>query len=249
MTKIQNQNVKTGFDDPLRLVNIIIYINVGMYLLSLLLSARGIGIGWNPLTALSPDFWSLRNLGATGVGFIEPYHRWWTLISANYLHGSLLHIFFNMIALRRLAPFVIREFGAFRFILIYSMGGEIGFWVSYMAGVTFTIGASASVCALIGAILYFSISRGGAYGKALYRQVSGWLLGLVLIGIMPGINVNNWGHGGGILGGLLLGFLLGYNEKRPETFPYRLLAYIMVIFTGFILGGVVTGAVLKRIGI
>ena len=46
---------KFGFGDPARLVNIIIYVNVGMYVISLLLTARGIGMGWNPLTMLSPD--------------------------------------------------------------------------------------------------------------------------------------------------------------------------------------------------
>jgi len=218
-----------------------------MYILSLLFSSRGIGLGLNPLTMLSPDPGSLFLLGASGVELISKYHRWWTLVSANYLHGSLLHIFFNMMALRQLAPFVIGEFGVFRFILIYSIGGVIGFWISYLAGVPFTIGASASICALIGAILYYSKSRGGTYGNALYRQVSGWLLGLFLIGLMPGIN--NWGHGGGILAGVLLGAVMGYSEKRPEMFLHRLFAYIMIIVTGFILGGAVTSGVLYRIAV
>lgn len=240
---------KSGFGDPVRLVNIIIYVNIGMYVLSLLLTTRGIGVGWNPLTALSPDPGSLILLGASGVELINQYHRWWTLISANYLHGGVLHIFFNMMALRQLAPFVIREFGTFRFILIYSVGGVIGLWVSYLAGINLTIGASASVCALIGAILYYSKSRGGTYGKALYSQVSGWVLGLFLIGLMPGLNINNWGHGGGLLGGVLLGFLMGYIEKRPEVFRHRLFAYVMVTVTGIILGGSVVIGILGRFGI
>jgi rhomboid protease GluP len=238
---------KSGFGPSSQVVNIIIYVNVGMYILSLLLSTRGIGMGWNPLTMLSPDSRSLILLGATGVELIDQYRRWWTLISANYLHGGLLHIFFNMIAFRQLAPFVTREFGSFRFIIIYSIGGVIGFWVSCLAGVPITIGASASVCALIGAILYYSKSRGGTYGKALYRQVSGWIISIFLFGIIvPGIN--NWGHGAGIVGGVLLGFLMGYNEKRPEMFFHKLLAYAMVIVTAFILGGAIIGAVIYRIG-
>ena len=239
---------KSGFGSPTRLVNIILYVNIGMYVLSLLLSARGIGMGWNPLTALSPDSRSLFLLGASGVIPIDQYHRWWSLISANYLHGSLLHIFFNMLAFRQLAPFVVSEYGSWRLIIIYCLGGVIGFWISYLAGVQFTIGASASVCALIGAALYYGKSRGGAYGQAVYRQVSGWVLGIFLFGLIPGLNINNWGHGGGIFGGIVLGALMGYSEKRPEMFLHRLLAYVMVIVTGVVLGGAVVSGILYRIG-
>jgi len=238
---------KSRIGDPAQLVRYIIYINIGMYVLSLLLSARRIGVGMNPLTALSPDSWSLVLLGASGTLPIDQYHRWWSLVTANYLHGSLLHILFNMMALRQLAPFIIREFGPWRFILIYSLGGVIGFWISYWAGVRLTIGASAAVCALIGAILYYSKSRGGTYGQALYRQVSGWVIGIFLLGMLvPGIN--NWGHGGGLLGGVLLGFLLGYNERRPETFAHKLPAYLMVLITGFVLVWGVFSAIMSRIG-
>jgi rhomboid protease GluP len=238
---------KSRLGDSAQLVRYIIYINIGMFVLSLLLSARGVRVGMNPLTALSPDPLSLKLLGASGAQPIDQYHRWWSLVAANYLHGSLLHIVFNMMAFRQLAPFIIREFGTWRFILIYSLGGVIGFWISYWAGVPLTIGASGAVCALIGAILYYSKSRGGTYGQALYKQVSGWVLGLFMFGlIVPGIN--NWGHGGGLLGGILLGYILGYTERRPEIFVHRLIAYIMVLVTGFTLPRAVSTAILIRIG-
>ena len=71
------------------------------------------------------------------------------------------------------------------------------------------------MCGLIGSLLYYGKSRGGAYGSSVYREVSGWVISLFIFGlIFPGIN--NWGHGGGILGGVLLGALLGYNERRRE---------------------------------
>ena len=88
-----------------------------------------------------------------------------------------------------------------------------------------TIGASAAVCALIGAALYYGKSRGGRYGQAIYRQVIGWVVGLFAFGlIVPGIN--NWGHGGGILGGILIGYLLGYHEKRQPRAYHKLIAGI-----------------------
>ncbi|PJC75549.1 MAG: rhomboid family intramembrane serine protease, partial [Syntrophobacterales bacterium CG_4_8_14_3_um_filter_58_8] len=157
----------------------IIAVNAAFYLFSLLLNPSALGLSANPLTFLSPSDGSLFLLGATGTLPIA-YGRWWTLISAAFLHGGILHIFFNMMALRQLAPFVLDAFGLHRFAILYVWTGVAGFFVSYLAGVPFTIGASAPVCGLIGAILYYGKSRGGFYGEAIYRQAMGWVVGLVL---------------------------------------------------------------------
>jgi rhomboid protease GluP len=184
----------------------------------------------NPLTFLSPSDTSLFLLGATGTVPIDRYHRLWTLISASYLHGGVLHIFFNMFALGQLASVVDREFGVYRMFVIYSVSGIIGFLISYLAGVTLTIGASASVCGLVGAALYYGKSRGGVYGRNLYRQISIWIIFLFVFGlIVPGIN--NWGHGGGILAGIIFGYLLGYQEKKRENIIHKILAGVCAVVT------------------
>jgi len=139
-----------GFRDPNQFVKILITVNVGMYIIAILFNPRSTGLSLNPLTFLSPSNTSLLLLGATGTVPIDTYHRLWTLVSASFLHGGLLHIFFNMTALRQLASVVIREFGAYRMFVIYTMSGIIGFLISYLAGISLTIGASASVCGLIG---------------------------------------------------------------------------------------------------
>ncbi|HEX9022224.1 MAG TPA: rhomboid family intramembrane serine protease [Geobacteraceae bacterium] len=196
-------------------VQAIIAVNIIFYILTLLLSSRH-NLSFSPLGFLSPDQRSLLLLGATGRIPIDDFGRPWTLLSANYLHGGLLHILFNLMALRQIAPLVIHEYGTNRMFTIYTVGGVCGYAVSYLAGTPFTIGASAAVCALIGSLLYYGKSRGGAYGAAVFHEVWGWVVGLFVFGlIMPGID--NWAHGGGILGGVLVGMLLGYKEKRRET--------------------------------
>jgi rhomboid protease GluP len=173
-------------------------------------------------------------LGATGTMIINNSHQWWTLLSANYLHGSVLHIFFNIMALMQLAPVTVQEYGAKRMFVIYTAGGVFGFFISYIAGVTLTIGASAAVCALIGALLYFGKSRSGIYGQEVYRQVFGWALGIFIFGLLvPGIN--NWGHGGGMLAGAALGFLLGYQDKIKENMLHNILALICIFSTSAVL--------------
>ncbi len=220
--------------NPQDMIKVIIAANVVLYALTILLNPSKMGFSMNPLTFLSPSNNSLFLLGATGTIPIDRLHWWWTLVSASYLHGGLLHIFFNMMALRQLGPFVINEYGLNRFFTIYTLTGIAGFYVSYLAGIPFTIGASASLCGLIGATLYYGKSRGGFYGDAIFKQVMGWVVFLALFGfLIPGIN--NWGHGGSIVSGLLLGFLMGYNEKKMESHLHRMLALGCVFLTVAIL--------------
>jgi rhomboid protease GluP len=220
--------------DPALLVKTVIGANIVLFALSILLDPRAIGVTMNPLMLLSPSDSSLLVLGATGTIPIDTYHRWWTLLSANYLHGGILHIFFNMAAFRQLSVVVVREYGASRMFLIFTLGGVAGFLVSYLAGVSLTIGASAGVCGLVGAILYYGKSRGGSYGAALFKQVGMWVVLMFVFGFaVPGIN--NWGHGGGIAAGALLGRLLKYGDVRAETALHKTLAAACVVATAVVL--------------
>jgi len=234
-----------GFNDPNLLVKTIIGVNVGIYVLSLLLNPKGLGSGMNPLTFLSPSGPILELLGATGKVPVDAYHRYWTLVSANYLHGSILHIFFNMAAFRQLGLLAAREYGVYRMFIIYTLGGVIGFLVSYLASVSWTIGASASVCSLAGALLYYGKSRGGVYGRTIYKQIGIWVIILFIFGLLVPV-INNWGHGGGIAAGIGLGFLLGYQENKKENIFHKLLAGGCAVLTLLILGWVVLSGIFYR---
>jgi rhomboid protease GluP len=208
----------------------VITLNIGMYAISLLLNSKRPDLSFNPFALLSPESSSLMLLGASGKIPIDHYHRWWTLISANYLHGGLLHILFNMMAFWQLCPLVTREYGISRAIVIYTASGVMGFWISYLAGVNFTIGASAAVFGFMGALIYYGKTRGGLYGQAIYKQIGGWVLGLFLMGFLIPV-INNWAHGGGLLCGVILGFLLGYKEKSGEIQFHRMLSAACVAIT------------------
>lgn len=208
----------------------IIFVCVGMFVLSLLLNPSSTRFSMNHLSFLSPGSRSLILLGATGALPIGELHRWWTLLTANYLHGGILHILFNMMAFRQIAPLVIQEYGAYRTFSIFTLSGVGGYLVSYLAGISLTLGASAAICGLIGAALYYGKSRGGFFGQMVYQQLSGWVIGLFLFGfLIPGID--NWAHGGGLACGILTGFLLGYQERTPETFFHKILAAICLVAT------------------
>jgi rhomboid protease GluP len=237
----KNNPLSRGFLSADQFVGAIIAVNIGMYVLSLLIGSGASRFSFNPFAILSPGNTSLLLLGATGTLPIDRLHRWWTLISASYLHGSILHIFFNMIVFKQLAELVLREYGANRLFIIYTASGVAGFWVSYMVGIPLTLGASAAVCGLMGSLLYYGKNRGGVYGHAVYRQIGGWAVGIFLIGLLvPGIN--NWAHGGGLAAGAFLGFVLGYQERVRERGLHRILARTLAILTGMVLAWAVFSA-------
>jgi rhomboid protease GluP len=130
-------------------------------------------------------------------------------------------------------------------MIIYLLTGIVGFIVSVLAGVSFTIGASASVCGLIGAIIYYGKSRGGYYGEAIYKQALGWVVGLVIFGFLfPGIN--NWAHGGGLVSGLLAAYVMGYNDQKRESAWSKISAYVMILVTVAVLAWAVGSSVWVR---
>jgi rhomboid protease GluP len=226
-------------------IQAVIYVNIIFFVLSLLLT-RHHSLSMNPLEFLAPDQTSLLLLGATGTIPMDEFGRFWSLLSANYLHGGILHIAFNLMALRQIAPWVSNEYGTSRMFIIYTVGGVGGYLLSYLAGIPFTIGASAALCALIGSLLYYGRSRGGTYGAMVYREVSGWVVGLILFGLLlPGIN--NWAHGGGIVSGMILGMLLGYSERRREIAIHRYLAIACGIVTVGCLAWGALGGILFRL--
>jgi rhomboid protease GluP len=230
------------------MVRWIIYANVTFYVISLLFNPSRNSITINPLNFLSPNMQTLLLLGGTGTVPIDRFHRWWTLLSANYLHGGALHILFNMMALKHIGPFIVREYGVHRMVTIFTLGGVLGFFLSYLAGVPFSIGASAAVCSLIGAALYYGKTRAGPYGHAVYRQVMGWVVGLFLFGfLVPGIN--NWAHGGGIGAGILLGVLLGYQEQKRENAFHKTIASICIVATVGVLLWAVSSALYLRFAV
>jgi len=241
-----NNFLTRGLLNTDQLIKMIIYVNVGMYVISLLFNPLLTNISLNPLSFLSPDNNSLLLLGATGTIPVDKFHRWWSLLSANYLHGGILHILFNMFAFKQLAPLVAREFGISRMFIIYNASGVIGFWISCFFDVYFTIGASASICGLIGAMLFYGKSRGGVYGQAIYRQIGGWIIVIFIIGSIPGLNINNWGHGGGILSGILFGFIMGYQEKKPERLVHKISAIVCIIATVVVLGWAISTGIYYR---
>ncbi|NOX63612.1 MAG: rhomboid family intramembrane serine protease [Chloroflexi bacterium] len=137
--------------------------------------------------------------------------QYWRLITPILLHGSLMHIGFNMYALYILGPGLERFYGPWRFLLLYLLGGFAGNVFSMIFTPQPSLGASTAVFGLLaaqGALLYHNRDFFG--GERTQRAIINIAVvaGInFLIGLSPGID--NWGHMGGLLGGLVFAWFAG----------------------------------------
>lgn len=191
-------------------VQVIIGSCVLIYLLTLVVDPSGIQMG-SPLSMLQPSQNAVLLFGASGTYPVVNYGRWWTVLSASWLHGSLLHILFNMLWIRQLLPATARLYGVGKMLLIYVVSGTIGFILSTLSGHQLTLGASAAVFGLLAALVVYGRRTGNT---AMGQQVWMWAVILFMLGfVMRG--VDNFAHLGGFLGGYAMARWL--DPLRQET--------------------------------
>lgn len=209
----------------------IVAVCIGMYLTVLALDiANAMGSG-SVITGLlmGPSSGALRALGTSGLLSLSQ-GNWWTLITATYLHASILHILFNMLALRSLGPLVENLFGSSRFFIIYTAAGLAGSLLSSVVGTMSSVGASGAVFGLGGALFYYGWRRGGSFGQSIFRNMAFFLGINLVLGFSSGGLIDNWGHLGGLVGGALFAAVLGFVEQRREAFWQHILALVVLVF-------------------
>ena len=200
---------------------------VALYAITLLsdpAAIRGGGI----FSLLSPGQRPLFLFGASGAIPVFGAGRWWTVLSAAWLHGGLLHIGMNMMWLRQLMPAVSEFFGVGRLVIIYTVAAASGFaltsvmglfpWLGPFAGAGFTVGASAPLFGLFGALIVYSRRTGDT---AIGQQIWRWVMIFVIIGLIVPI-IDNWAHLGGLAGGYAAARVM--DPLRDETPTHLLVA-------------------------
>jgi rhomboid protease GluP len=203
---------------------------VGLYVVSLLVDPGAVLRPRGMLAVFAPSAQALWALGATGSLAWE-LGRWWTVLTAIYLHGGVLHILFNLLWIRQLGPAIEELFGPARFVVIFTTAGALGFLVSNTTGIPFTVGASGSTFGLLGALVAYGAKRGGTVGRLVMREYAVWAVILFVYGLLPGTGVNNWAHAGGFAGGFGAGWLLALAERRAESPLDHLLASALIVLT------------------
>lgn len=209
------------FGVNLSLADLVVPLCGALFVLSLALSIGNIRM--SGLSFLGPSTESLLRLGASGAIPVFGLNRWWTVLSAGWLHVGILHVVVNMMWVRDLAPAVAQLYGPSRLVTIYTAASVVGFTLSSAAGAYLqflpfaslrgaevTVGASAAIFGLLGAVVAYGHRTGSslATGPALQYALMMGFFGF----LMPG--VDNYAHLGGFAGGYAVGRLM--EPARPE---------------------------------
>jgi rhomboid protease GluP len=210
---------------------------ITLYALALLLSRSNLQMMLSPSTEI------LFLLGASGAVPVIGFGRWWTFLTAGWLHAGVLHILFNVLWIRQLAPAVAELYGPARMVVIYTFSGVAGFALTtfagaylrflpipFLRGADFSVGASAPIFGLLGAIVYYGRRTGSRMASQTGLQYA-LIMGLFGL-IMPGID--NYAHAGGFAGGYLAGLVL--DPLKPERIDHMVMALACLLATVLALG-------------
>lgn len=137
--------------------------------------------------------------------------EWWRIVTSGFLHGGLMHLGFNMLALWSFGPALERALGPARYALAYLaslLAGTVA--VLTFNYTTPTLGASGAVLGLAGALTAVLWSQGIKPNQTSLGGI--FLINLLLPLLVPRISF--WGHLGGIAGGFAAGWLLSWLPVR-----------------------------------
>lgn len=198
----------------------------GLFIITLLL-LRDPASGGGIFTFMSPSTKALFLFGSSGARPVFDFHRWWTVLSAAWLHGGVLHIAMNMMWIRQLVPALTKFYGVGRLVIIYTVSSITGFGATSIMGLLalpgplhgadFTVGASAPLFGLFGALVLYGQRTGSSM---LSRQVWQWVIMFGVIGLLLPF-VDNWAHLGGFAGGWLAA---RYLDPLEAESPQHLIA-------------------------
>lgn len=222
--------------NDLGFVPMIVYSCSAIYVLGVLLTlSRGGDVmgGGSPLGFLAPDPYVQFVFGASGAAPVFVEGRWWTVLSAGWLHASILHIVMNMLWVKNLGPATADLYGGPRMVIIYTAGSVAGFVLSSVLGLfglplfgaPYTVGASAPIFGLLGALMYYGRRSGSSL---VHAEAKGYAVAFFVFGlIFPG--VDNAAHLGGFIGGYGAGMLL--DPLKPERVNHMVGALVCLVAT------------------
>lgn len=185
---------------------ILLAINFGLFVAALVLSNKMTGNGGG----FSINDGILEYFGSKHRLLIIVNGQWWRLVTAGFLHGDMMHILMNSWALFSLGAQLESIVGTARYLVIYLVSSVGGFYLSFLLSPAPSVGSSAAIAGLIGATMAYAKRTNQSMLWAFYMR---WVIILGLIGMWPGLRVDNWAH----LGGILTGGAIGWFAASPHV--------------------------------
>ena len=185
---------------------ILVYINVGIYLLMVIT-----GLGF--ITFQAPD---LLALGAN-LGILVKEDQWWRLLTCVFLHGGLMHLVTNMFGLIFVSIFLEPLLGRIKYLSVYLLTGIVASLASiWWHDDVVSVGASGAIFGLYGVFLALLLRRvyPPSFSKSFLVGTSIFVGINLLMGLSGGID--NAAHIGGLLSGFIIGVILSFTLNRVE---------------------------------
>ncbi|HWH24747.1 MAG TPA: rhomboid family intramembrane serine protease [Candidatus Limnocylindria bacterium] len=139
--------------------------------------------------------------------------EYWRLLTVTLVHGSLIHLLFNMYALYICGPIVEALYGRALFLLFYLLSAAAGSVASYLFIASPSVGASGAIFGLFGVLLTSTYVHKPALGRQA-RGLTGQIAMLIVLNLALGFGlggfarIDNAAHVGGLLAGAWLGFVI-----------------------------------------
>lgn len=153
-------------------------------------------------------------LGACYKPLIVENHEIWRLLTAVFLHWSLIHLLVNMYSLYILGMQVETFLGKAKYLAIFLISGIGGCLLSCVVNPNvLSVGASGAIFGLMGSLLYFGYHYRNYLGNALTTQIIPIIIINLVIGFMPNSGIDNFAHIGGLVTGLFATMAIGVPNK------------------------------------
>ena len=194
----------------------------------------GLFLGTQMLARTMGESGAIGAMGAKFGPYIFQNHEYWRLVTAGFLHGGWLHILMNSWVLYDLGATVEQVYGTPRFLVVYFAGTVGGFYLSAAVNpLVPSLGSSAGIMGLVGAMIAFGAINRTSIGRAIRQTYGRYVIYIIAFGLIPGFNVDNWAH----IGGLAAGFAIGYVAGTPvHSSPgregmWRVLGAVCILLT------------------
>jgi rhomboid protease GluP len=161
--------------------------------------------------------------------------QWWRLLTAGFLHGGFLHIAMNSWVLFDVGGQVEQIYGASRMLVIYFVSTIAGFYLSYLWTPAPSVGASAAIMGLIGAMIALSMHHRSAVTAAIRATYIRWVIYILLMGLLPGLSIDNAAHVGGLAAGFGIAYVAGLPrwEDAPQEQAWRIGSYVCIALSAY----------------
>jgi rhomboid protease GluP len=185
---------------------VILLINLGLYAATVIVSMK---LGADN-AVMDVDGRALVMFGAKYIPLIAE-GQWWRLLTAGFLHGGLIHIAMNSWVLFSVGAQTEETYGTARYLVLYFISTIGGFLASTYFSNSLSVGASAPLFGLIGAMIAAGIRANNAMGSAIRAQYTQWVIYMLVIGLLPIFNIDTAAH----IGGLAAGFGIAWIMDQP----------------------------------